>query len=254
MSRSTLRERLIADLKIRLGKGIVDNELDPEHFEYAVSRAFDRYRQRSGNAIEESALFLDVQPDVASYTLPEEVQEVRFIYRRFVGSVGQGASVDPFSLAFTNNLYMIGNPGGLGGGGAGMLATYDLAMGHHELVGRMFGRDVQFNFDTSTKRLTVHRAFRAPEQVLLHVWNAKPDDVLLADVYAKPWLHDYALAYCKLIMGEARTKFQSLAGPQGGITMNGDSLIQQAKEEMERLDLELTNLVDQHQGYGFTTG
>lgn len=254
MSAMTARDKLIKDIKLRLGGGIVDNELDPEHFDYAVTRALDRYRQRSGNSIEESFVFLDVQPEVATYTLPDEVQEVRAIYRRFIGGAGQGASVDPFSLAFTNNLYMIQNPGGLGQGGAGMLATYDFAMQYQELVGRMFGRDVLYTWDATTKKLTLHRKFTGVEQIGLHVYNAKPEEILLNDVYAKPWLHDYAVAYCKLIMGEARSKFASLAGPQGGITLNGDALKQEAQAEMDRLENEVTNQIDQSEGYGFVIG
>lgn len=250
----TARDKLVKDIKLRLGGGIVDNELDPEHFDYAITRALDRYRQRSGNSIEESFVFLDIQPEVATYTLPDEVQEVRAIYRRFVGGAGQGASVDPFSLAFTNNLYMIQNPGGLGQGGSGMLATYDFAMQYQELVGRMFGRDVTYTWDATTKKLTLHRKFTAVEQIGLHVYNAKPEEILLNDVYAKPWLHDYSVAYCKLIMGEARSKFASLAGPQGGITMNGDALKQEALAEMERLENEVANQIDQSEGYGFVIG
>lgn len=250
----TARAQLIEDIQLRLGGGIVDNELDPAHYDYAVTRAVDRYRQRSGNSVEESFVFLDVQPDVATYTLPNEVQEVRTIYRRFIGGSGQGSAVDPFSLAFTNNIYMIQNPGGLGGGGSGMLATYDMAMQHQELIGRMFGRDVTYTWDTSTKKLHLHRKFTAVEQIIIHVHNARPEEILINDVYAKPWLHDYAVAYCKLIMGEARSKFASLAGPQGGITMNGDALKQEAQAEMERLEQEVMNLIDSGEGYGFVIG
>ena len=250
----TARAQLIEDIKIRLGSGIVDNELDPAHYEYAVTRSLDRYRQRSGNSVEESFVFLDVQPDTSVYTLPKEVQEVRSIYRRFIGGAGQGSQVDPFSLAFTNNIYMIQNPGGLGGGGAGQLATYDFAMQHQELVGRMFGRDVQYTWDVSTKKLSLHRKFTAVEQIGIHVYNARPEEILINDIYAKPWLHDYAVAYCKLIMGEARSKFASLAGPQGGITMNGDALKQEAQAEMDRLEQEVLNLIDSQEGYGFVIG
>src|ERR1700759_3374821 len=120
------RQHLINEVMLYLGHGIIDIELDPAHADFAVTAAFSRYRQRSGNAIEESFLFLDVQPDVQSYTLPEEVQEVRSIYRRSIGGTSGGAAIDPFSLAFTNNIYMIQNPGALGTTGAGILATYDL--------------------------------------------------------------------------------------------------------------------------------
>lgn len=250
----TPRQKMIRDLRLRLGGSIVDIELDPEHFDYSVDAALARYRQRSPNAMEESFAFLDVRPDTAVYTLPKEVQEVRAIYRRTIGGSSGGAAVDPFSLAFANNIYMVQNPGALGSSGAGMLATYDMAMQYQELVGRMFGRDVMFTWDTSMKRLTLHRRFSHEEQIALHVYNARPEDVLLVDVYAYPWLRDYALATCKLIMGEARSKFQSLGGPQGGVSLNGDALKTEAKEEMDRLEIEIQQMIESHDGMPFTIG
>lgn len=253
MSQVTARQRLIREIQLRLGGGMVDIELDPEHYDYAITAALDRYRQRSQNAMEESFVFLDVQPDVATYTLPQEVQVVRSVLRRNAGGIG-GSTVDPFSLAFSNNIYMIQNPGQLGGGGSGMLATYDFAMQFQETVGRMFGRDIMFTWDAATKKLTLHRRISAVEQVALHVYNDRPEDILLNDPYSKPWLRDYAIATSKLMLGEARSKFASLAGPQGGVTLNGDALKSEAQVELERLEQEIIQLIDGTEGMPFIIG
>jgi len=253
---SPARAQILKEVRLLLGSGIIDLELDPEHYDIALDKALSRYRQRSGNSIEESFVFLDTQPDVQSYVLPNEVQEVRSIYRRTMGGTGAGtgASIDPFSLSFTNNIYMIQNPGQLGNSGAGFLATYDLAMGFQEMVGRMFGRDIQYTWDTGTKKLTLHRRFMHQETICLHVYNARPEEILLNDVYSRPWMRDYTIAVCKQIMGEARSKFSSVAGPQGGISMNGDALKQEALAEFERLELEIKTLIDSHEGYGLVIG
>jgi hypothetical protein len=249
----TARQQLIEEMRILLGGTIVDVELEDAEFNMAITLTLERYRQRSGNAVEESFVFLDVQPDVSQYTLPGEVQDVRAVYRRVNGSSG-GTTIDPFSLAFTNNIYMIQNPAQLGTSGAGLLATYDFAMQYQELIGRMFGREVLYTWDPVSKRISFHRRFGAVEQVALHVYNARPEEVLLADVYARPWLRSYAVAQAKKIMGQARGKFANLAGPQGGITLNGEALKQEAEAEIEKLELELTNLVEQDTGYGFVIG
>lgn len=250
----TARDKLITEIKIRLGGGIVDNELDPEHYDYAITVALDRYRQRSGTALEESFVFLTVQPDVATYTLPNEVQQVMYLYRRSIGGATGGANIDPFSLAMTNNMYMIQNPGGLGGGGAGSLAMYDFAMQFQALAGRMFGRDVMYSWDSVSKKLTLHRQFHGPEEICVHCYLARPEEIIMSDVYAKPWIRDYSISQCKLIQGEARTKFANLAGPQGGVTFNGDAIKNEALAEIQRLDQELTLLIDQGEGYGFCIG
>jgi hypothetical protein len=57
-----------------------------------------------------------------------------------------------------------------------------------------------------------------------------------------------------MIMGEARSKFQTLAGPQGGVTLNGSELKQEAQAEMEKLDEQLQNSVTDDEGYNIYFG
>jgi hypothetical protein len=252
----TPRQKLLYQVSLMLGAQMIDLELDPEHFNVAFEIALDRYRQRSGNSLEETFVFLDIQPDVSSYTLGDEVQEVRAVYRRTMsGTAGGGSQIDPFSLAWTNSLYMMNNPGGLGAGaGSGTLAAYDFAMQYQNLVGRMFGREVMYTWDASTKVLNLERRFTGVESVALHVYTQRTEEVLLNDPYALPWLREYTSAMCKLMMGQARSKFSTVAGPQGGFQLNGDSLKTEAQAEMERLDKELTDLVDQHTGWPVVIG
>ena len=251
MAEALPRTKLIDEVKLRLGHGIIDIELDPQHYTFAFERALMRYRQRSSHAMEESFLFLDLQPEQSTYTLPDEVQDVIGVLRRGTGQGGGGTAIDPFSLAFSNNIYMIQNPGNLGGTGSGFLATYDLAVGFQNLAGRLFGREVLYTWDPATKRLRLERLFTATEEVVIHVWNTRPESVLLCDPYSRLWLYDYTVAVCKQILGEARSKFGQIAGPQGGVTLNGDALKNEAKEEMERLDTELEKFVDQQTGWPF---
>lgn len=56
------------------------------------------------------------------------------------------------------------------------------------------------------------------------------------------------------MLGEARSKFATIAGPQGGSTLNGDSLKAEAQSEMEKLEVEVSMAVAGGVGYGFTIG
>ena len=52
---TALKRKEIEDyVRFRLGDGMVDVELDPEHYKTAINRALGRYRQRAQNAEEES--------------------------------------------------------------------------------------------------------------------------------------------------------------------------------------------------------
>ena len=89
-----------------LGGGMVDVELDPTHYETALTKALTRFRQRSDNSVEESYMFMPTVIDANEYTLPNEVIEVRRLFRRSIGSRtggGDGGTLfEPFNLAYTN--------------------------------------------------------------------------------------------------------------------------------------------------------
>ena len=67
-------------------------------------------------------------------------------------------------------------------------------------------------------------------------------------------IKNYTLAISKYIQGEARSKFNTIAGPQGGSSLNGDSLKQEAAAELEKLDMELETQKAGGVGYSFTIG
>ena len=80
------REELIRELQLRLADGIVDVELDREHYDIGIDKAVGIYRQLSAGSVEESVIFIETVDGQTDYTLPDEVMEVRRIYRR--GSAG----------------------------------------------------------------------------------------------------------------------------------------------------------------------
>lgn len=249
---STEKQEIFDYVNAFLGGGMIDVELDPIHYETALERSFAKYRQRSDHSVEESYLFLPLIQDQNEYILPKEVIEVRKLYRRSIGSRtgnGGGASVfEPFNLAYTNT-YLLSGSTQMGG-----LATYDMFAGYQELVGRMFGSFIEFKWNSTTRKLTILQRPRANEEVLIYVYNHRPDFQLLEDYLAKQWIKDYTLAGCKYMLGEARSKFATIAGPQGGTSLNGDTLKAEAQQEMEKLETELATQMAGGSGYYFLIG
>ena len=117
-----LKQSVYDHCRTMLGDGMIEVELDPKHYETALERAIDKYKQRSESSVEESYGFLELQEDTNVYTLPEEVTNVRQIFRRTVGGANAsegGSFFDPFELAYTN-VYLL-QSGRIGG-----LATYEM--------------------------------------------------------------------------------------------------------------------------------
>ena len=154
---------------------------------------------------------------------------------------------EPFNLAYTNTyLLASSNVGGL--------ATYDMFSQYQELVGRMFGSFIEFVWNRSTKKLTLLQRPRTEETLLLECYNYRPDTQLLDDYLALSWIRDYTLAISTHMLGEARSKFATIAGPQGGGQLNGDALKNEAVQELEKLEKEVETAVPGGTGYAFTIG
>lgn len=237
--------------KTMLGDGMIDVELDPIHYETALNRALAVFRQRSDNAVEESYAFLTLVESQNEYILPKEIQQVRQIFRRSVGSRtgnGTGGTVfEPFNLAYTNT-YLLSSTN-MGG-----LLTYELFAQYQELVGKMFGSFINFTWHPQSRKLIIHQRPRGEESVMLQVYNTKPDFAIIDDVYSGQWIKDYSLANCKMMLGQAREKFAQIAGPQGGSSLNGAAMKTEAQTEMDKLVDDLMKLVPGGSGYTWLIG
>ena len=235
-----LKKQLIEYVQLQLGDQIIDVELDPSHYEAAYQRALGIYRQRAENAYEESYSFLQLQDGVNEYILPQEVQQVRQIFRRTIG-LGTGGGTyafDPFAAA-TLNVYLL-NFNYQGG-----LATYDFYQQYVELAARMFGGYINYTWNPVTKKLQLIRDPRGTgEVVLLWTYNLKPEITLLANYSISQWFRDCMVGAAKIIIGEAREKFATIAGPQGGSTLNGAAMKAEGQAAIDRCIEDLRNYVD----------
>jgi hypothetical protein len=325
------RNEIVDYIRLRLAGGIVDVELDTDHYQLAIKQALIKYRQRAANSVEESYAFLALMPEVQEYILPQEIITVKQVFRRGIGSVtGTTASqFEPFASGYLNTYMLVS-------GRVGGLANYELFTQYQEQSMKMFGGYMNFQWNSVSKKITLIRkipnaghsyirvasltasaltvgstitivtedawninvndvlhiencpvagyngnyvirtvdplnttitviainALQATtvdsfdrrrtgiwspvtdvpaETVMLQTYNHKPDVMLLNDHMIFPWLQEYAYSFAKRILGEARSKFAQIAGPQGGTTLNGDALKNEALAEMEQLENDLKN-------------
>ena len=246
-----IKQEVFDYCRTMLGDGMVDVELDPKHYETALDKALVRFRQRSPNAVEESYMFLELIKDQNDYILPKEVINVQSCFRRTLGSRtggGTGTNFEPFNLAYTNT-YLL-NSTMLGG-----IATYYMFASYQEMIGKMFGSYIEFQWIPTSRTFRVlQRPFSEGETLLLRCQNFRPDYTIIDDIYAKQWIRDYSLANCKLMLGEARSKFQSIAGPQGGGSLNGTAMKAEGQAMMDRCLEDLKNYIDGSQPLSWVIG
>jgi len=199
------------------------------------------------NGVDTKDYAIDTNNRSITFITPLSPSDVIGVSLYTSGENGGGSLFDPFSLAYTNAyLLSSSNMGGL--------ATYDMFSQYQELVGRMFGSFIEFKWNTSAKKLTLLQRPRAEETLMLYAYNYRPDDQLLTDYLAGQWIKDYTLAGCKYMLGEARSKFATIAGPQGGSSLNGETLKAEAQAEMEKLEIDVMQQVAGGVGYSWLIG
>lgn len=248
-SQVTPRVLLMKQVELGLGSQMVDVELDVEHLNLAITLGIQKLRQQSDGSMLEKDIFLHITKDIDEYTLPEEVQEVRRLYRRGVGAYTNGGiNFDPVDAAFYN-IYLL-QPNRAGG-----LATWDFYNQFLETTERVFASQLNFTWDVNSHKLRIIRRPTADEEVVVRVYSKKSEDDIINDPYTGPWLRSYATAKAKYMLGEARDKFPSgFPGPNGNVQLNGAALKQEAQAEIDKLEKELLNLVTSGDGYGFVIG
>ena len=152
-------------------------------------------------------LFLELKKNQNSYILPDEIINVRNLNRRTVGSELKAEKVEHClnhsTLAYTNTYLLsrcnrwIGN----------LLRFRIIPRNDRE-------RCLEVSYSSilmlQQKKLTITQRPRADDEtVLMHTDNFRPDIHCFKDIYSKPWIRDYTLAVSKIMLGEARGKFNT---------------------------------------------
>jgi hypothetical protein len=236
-----LRQRVFDYVKLRLADQIVDVEVDEAHLMNNLTRSIEVFRTRSSAGVEESMSFLRLEQNQQVYTLPEEVDFVKQIYRRTIGMIGEGEGslFEPFNAGVISASL-------LDNGRVGGLLSFELFSQYQELTARMFGGYIDFQFNSVTKKLTiVRRPFGSGEIILLQTYNLKPECQLLTDFRTLNFIKEHTLALTMDTLGQARGKFSQIPGPGGGASLNGEGLKAQAKEIMDKL---YENIINYHYG------
>lgn len=235
------RVRLIKILANQLGWPAQCVELKEEQFNVAVDNAMETFRQLSDHAYRRGFMLYKLIPNQQLYFLnsaidkTDSIVDIHQIHRMGpLGFFGGGAQ-DVWSQAFAQQFY------NLAAGGGDLLSTF-LLQNYSEELTRMFAGNLMFQWNESTRELYFTRAIRGYETVIIECMLERTEQELLSDRWCKQFLQNYALAECKMMLGMIRSKFSSgTPGPSGNITLNGELLIAEARQDMLELREQLLN-------------
>jgi len=226
------RIRLINVLKHQMGWPSVCVELNEEHFNIAIDNALDEFRRRADNAYQHRHAIFPLINGQSLYYLNDPVvgtdRIVDIVKIHRVSTIGlnvMGGDNGIYSQIFYNQFFY---------GAMIDILSIHLAHSMAEEFGRIFAGDLMFDWVESTRELHVLRKIYKDEKVVIECVMERTEQELLVDRWAKQWLQSWAHAELKEILGMIRSKFASgLPGAGGGLSLNGDTLISEARADFE---------------------
>lgn len=243
------RIRLINIMKAQLGWPAQCIELTEEQFNIAVDNALETYRQLSIGAYEQRFIIYNLLRDQQLYFLnspvdrTDAVVSVMKVHRMNLLGINGAGPDNTWGMAFAQQFASV-----IAGGA--LLDTH-LIHGWTEEFNRLFAGDIPFVWNEARRELFLKRAIRTNEKVILEVELERPEQELLLDRWCKQWLQAWAIAECKETLGLIRTKFSSgTPGPAGTITLNGDTLLAEARQDFTELREQLFNYEAQNAEHG----
>jgi len=234
------RTQLINLLMSQLGYPSVCVELNPSNFNTAIDRSLGMFRRLADNAYQHRHISFTVYggPTGGQQTYylndprdkTDKIVNVLKIHRiNQLGISSLSAETGLYAQAFFNQLYQ--------GSNVDVLSIH-LMNQLSKTYEKIFAGNLMFTWDEAKRELTILRRFlQAQERVILEVVMEREEEELFVDRWTAQWIQDWARAELFEMLGLIRSKYGTLPGAQGGLTLNGDTLLAQSadlKTELRR--------------------
>lgn len=252
-------------IKSYLGYPYVKVELP----DYQLNNIIDRTRSMHlkwavGNSTQE-VFFTMVLTGGRFYSLPTGVTEVIKIkdYSTGLGNANTLFTVENFMM--THGMLRF-----VQGGSFVSLIDYHLGLEFIELLDKYTTSDFAWLYHRYKNVISLSPTPSATDSwdssstnfMLVHAFMAEGYDIdfdpidnqYIESIYEDPWFQEYSIALAKITLGHIRRKFSQFNSIGNiGISLDGDQLIQEGKEEKERLEEKLMN-AEAYEGYPIMIG
>lgn len=216
-------------------------ELQEEQFNIAIDNALARYRQLSSGAYRRGFILYKLIPGQQRYYLnsatdkTDHIVDMHKIHRLGPMGVFGGGPNDVWAQAFAQQYY------NLSAGGGDILSVH-LVAAYGEELQKLFAGDLLFQWDEASRELFITRAVRYYETVVMEAMLERTEQELLRDRWCQQFLQNWALSELKMMLGLIRSKFTSgTPGPAGSISLNGELLISEARQDQTDLKEAMLN-------------
>jgi hypothetical protein len=232
--REKVREQIKDYCLHMLGAPVVKLELDSQNLDFSVDQAMKIFEDYAGREYFQYYVF-DSVPGKSVYEMPPEVGIIRNVFYREVGNYAFQAS-DLGGAIPIEYFYPGGSYNSIQGGLIdpihpiwGRMGEWTLYKQYEQMYSRTSSALGGWEFIGGLNSIKLYPIPYRVQKVMVHYLQKNKDwgEVTQA-------IQEGALTYAKEILGRIRSKYQSVPGAQGAVAMDGQALLQEAREDRQK--------------------
>jgi len=232
--REKVREQIKDYILHMLGAPVVKLELDAQNLDFCVDQAMKIFEDYAGREYFQYYVF-DTVPGKSIYEMPPEVGIIRNVFYREVGNFAFQAS-DLGGAIPIEYFYPGGSYNSIQGGLIdpvhpiwGRMGEWVLYKQYQQMYSRTASALGGWEFLGGFNSIKLYPAPFRIQKVMVHYLQKNKDwgEVTQA-------MQEGALTYAKEILGRIRSKYQNVPGAGGSVSMDGSTLLQEAREDRQK--------------------
>lgn len=232
--REKVREQLKDYVLLMLGAPVIRIEMDEQQLELAVDHALQVYEEYAPREYFTYYVFNTV-PGQSVYTLPPDVGFVRNVFYKeqpslFFNAADLGGAL-PIEYYYPGGSYASIQGGLLDPNTPiyGRAGEWVLYKQYEQLYNRLASNIGGWEWVDGYCNIKLYPIPCRCHPVVVHYLQKKYDFKQVVEA-----MQVGALALAKIILGRIRGKWTNIPGPQGGMQLDGDKLLQEGREELDK--------------------
>jgi hypothetical protein len=212
----------------KLGPAEMHKEIDTEQIDDRIEEALHKFNTYHYDGSDIAYITMSMTIGVNAYTLPDTVVDVLNVVHNASVYSGGGEAIffendmrDRYNSLYSNGFSIVS------------IETYRQQAKNYENYMTM---KTMFEWNETTHSLTLFETPDETKSLFLECYVKESDE---SKYYTNVWFKSYLAALCKLQWADNISKYDGAILP-GGITLNWQKLLDDAKTEIEKLELELT--------------
>jgi hypothetical protein len=230
--REKVREQIKDYCMLMLGAPVVKLELDMQNLDLAVDQAMKIFEDYAGREHFQYYVF-NTAPGQSVYQMPPEVGIIRNVFYREVGDNAFQASDLGGAIPIE---YYTGATGTILGGMIdpiqpvyGKMGEWVLYKQYQQMYSRTSSALGGWEFLGGLNSIKLYPVPYRVQKVMVHYLQKNKDWREVSQA-----IQEGALTYAKEQLGRIRSKYQSVPGAQGAVAMDGQQLLQEAREDSQK--------------------